>query len=123
MRIRMVKINQIRAFMVFSWNNIYNGLEQMDIGAATLLKDNTGFGEVKTRSNDERVEVASFSFSLRNRLRAGSIRKKSASLRLSNRKLKIMGVRFFSSGSMGAEAGPRAQVATPHHSHSGIMAL
>jgi hypothetical protein len=101
MRIRMVTINQIRAFMVSSWSKINNGLEQMDVGAAPLLKDNTGFGEVKTRSYDEGVEVASFSFSLRNRLRAGSIRKKSASLRLNNRELKITGVRFFSSESMG----------------------
>ena len=60
----MVKINQIRAFMVSSWNNINNGLEQMDVCAAALLKDNTGFGEVKMRSKDEGVEVASLSYSL-----------------------------------------------------------
>jgi hypothetical protein len=64
MSIPMVKINQIRAFMVSSWNNINNGLEQMDVCAAVLLKDNTGFGEVKMRSKDEGVEVASLSSSL-----------------------------------------------------------
>ena len=64
MRIRMVKINQIRAFMVSSWNNINNGLEQMDVCAAALLKDNTDFGEVKMRLNDEGIEVASLSYRL-----------------------------------------------------------
>jgi hypothetical protein len=58
---RMVRSNQIRAFMVSSWNNLNNGLGQMDVCAAALLEDNTGFGKVKMQSNDEGVEAANLS--------------------------------------------------------------